>query len=129
MPIIYRPSARLQSCNTSHETASGSNDVCASRPGPRNCYRREIWNKNTYTFGNRRVAPTLPGVWGATIPLESLKPYHHIQHHGPTSRGDHWDGKTATSFHSISGWRLDSSLRGLAHPLGCVLRCAYLARF
>jgi hypothetical protein len=46
-----------------------------------------------------------------------------------TSRGDHWDGKTATSFHSISGWRLYSSLRGLAHPLGCVLRCAYLARF
>jgi hypothetical protein len=55
-----------------HGTASGSNDICASRSGPRSRYRREIWNKNSYTYRNRRVASTLPGVWGATSPPESL---------------------------------------------------------
>jgi Histidine kinase-, DNA gyrase B-, and HSP90-like ATPase len=47
-------------------------DVCAGRSGRRNGDRREIWNKNSYSYGDRRVASTLPGVWGATIPPKSL---------------------------------------------------------
>jgi hypothetical protein len=62
----------MSSPATGMELPPAATTYALADPALCNDDRREIWNKNSYPYGDRRVASTLPGVWGATIPPESL---------------------------------------------------------